>query len=40
MKKWLTDFFDDMRYIWDEFVREVNSVTIEGSAWKKEIILR
>ena len=29
MKKWLTEFFDDMRYIWGEFVREVNSVTID-----------
>ncbi|WP_215198723.1 hypothetical protein, partial [Escherichia coli] len=29
MKKWLTEFFDDMRYIWGEFVREVNSVMID-----------
>jgi hypothetical protein len=29
MKKWLTEFFDDMRYIWGEFVREVNSVTTD-----------
>ena len=29
MKKWLTEFFDDMRYIWGEFVREVNSATTD-----------
>ena len=29
MKKWLTEFFHDMRYIWGEFVREVNSVTTD-----------
>ena len=32
MKKWLTEFFDDMRYIWGEFVREVNSATIDNDA--------
>lgn len=29
MKKWLTEFFDDMRYIWGEFINDVNNTTID-----------
>lgn len=30
MEKWLTEFFDNMRYIWGEFAHEVNSIKIDA----------
>ncbi|MEL6008229.1 hypothetical protein J4Z08_21120 [Citrobacter portucalensis] len=32
MKKWLFDFCDDMRFIWGEFVREVNETKVHDSS--------
>lgn len=28
MKKWLFSFYDDMRHVWGEFVREVNEAKV------------